>query len=580
MSCRPPCCKRDPERQCSICFTDQTWSMEIPSPIVQGGRGRNALEDSTTDKIVDGAGDASVGTCGGATGRDGSNGYDSHTYIDCTAKGRLSVDWPTRKGTEDGDSIIRNPPALWDETLICNQFIGNRIYSVTQLLDHNFAIFDYPQLYDVMPQISDIFIRGEFYIPSAPVLAGTFTKTFQFRSGADRGSSANELWNRVLDDDFTPRLDYLRGAVREEMSFVSSWQFNAIAYVKGWLEFVAYDNYPDRFPLNYQVENGDDITNADYSTKSLNDRRLFLKTRAKGNVNGDDYRRYDTGLTLRDYIDGGVFVENTVEQISITPVLSFGNVIRYDVLMNVTYKIPQSQFEVTEQVLTQHGRCDRGTVRLIASPRIKPQRHWPTEGILKTGYNFDNDITPRANRRVANHDPAWWINELEKHFLPRERADNKHMMLLPWINHFEITNGNFSDTANFIVARLLHKNTSGEIKNAFYATDFGGVTIPDGQTVEVGEVETGDTFELGLDNLGEVTTECSSITIDNPFLIAIDDSSPTLLPYDFTTVTVTGEPLVVDGTADIVITHDQGGTIIPSPWTITLDGTAPLPVPP
>ena len=353
------------------------------------------------------------------------------------------------------------------------------------------------------------------------------------------------------------------------MSFVSSWQFNAIAYVKGWLEFAAYDLYPDRIPLNYPVENGADITTADYSTKSLNDRRLFLKTRAKGNVNGEDYRRYDTGLTLRDYIDGGVFVENTVEQISITPVLSFGNVIRYDVLMNVTYKIPQSQFEVTEQVLTPYGRCDSGAVKLIASPRIKPQRHWPTEGILKTGYNYDNDISPRANRRVANHDPAWWINELEKHFLPRERADNKHIMLLPWINHFEITNGNFSDTANFIVVRFLHKDSSGAIKQAVYATGYAGVTIPDGTEINIGEVIAGDTFELGLDNLGEATTEVTAITFDTPFISTVDDSTPTLLPYDFTTVSFTTSAADT-GSSDIVITHDKNNLLIPSPWTLTL----------
>ena len=85
------------------------------------------------------------------------------------------------------------------------------------------------------------------------------------------------------------------------------------------------------------------------------------------------------------------------------------------------------------------------------------------------------------------------------------------MMLLPWINDFEISNGTFSDTANFIVARLLHKEfTAGEIKQAFYAADYDGVTIPDGTKYEIGEVETGDTFELGLDNLGEVTTEVLS----------------------------------------------------------------------
>ena len=536
--------------------------MEIPSPIV--------LKDSTNDKIVDGAGDASVGTCGtGTGGRNGSNGYDSHTYIYTNGKGRSVPDWFEKVGTEDGDSLSRNPPALWDETLICNQFIGDRIYGVTKLLDHNFGTFDYPQLYEVMPQISDIQVRGEFYIPSAPVLDGTFTKTLEFRTGADRGSIDDSIWDRVLDADFTPRLDYLAGAVRDEIAYVSYWQFNAIAYVKGWLEFAAYDLYPDRRPLDYPVENGQDITNADYSTKSLNDRRLFLKTRVNGNINGDAYRRYDTGLTLRDYIDGGVFVQNTVEQVSITPILSFGNIIRYDVLMNVIFRIPQSQFEVTEQVIASYGRCQNGSVRLTSYPRIKPQRHWPTEGILKTGYNFGGDILLRGDKRVANHDPAWWITEIEKHFLPRDRDENKHMMLLPWINHFEISNGDFLDTANFIVVRFLHKNSAGEIKQAAYGLNYDNITIPDGTEIQIGEVIAGDTFELGLDNLGEATTEVSAITFDTPFISTVDDSTPTLLPYDFTTVTFTTSAADT-GSSDIVITHDKNNLLIPSPYTLTL----------
>lgn len=557
MSCRPPCCKRDPERQCPICFTDQTWAMEIPSPIV--------FENSVNDKIVDGAGDASVGTCGGATGRDGSNGYDSHTYIDSKIKGRSVPDYLEKVGTEDGDSLSRNPPALWDETLICNQFIGDRIYGVTHIKNKGRLTGEESPL--TMPFIHNLGIRGEFYIPSAPVLSGTFTKTFQFRTGADRGSSNDSLWDRIKDDDFKPSLSRRSGYFIHRVADLSEWRFYSLPKLRGWLKYVADAEFG---PVpQYQVENGDDISDDDYTTKSLNDRRVFLTTKI-----GNQYKYYDTGLTLGDYIDGGTFIQIEVEQTAVEPILDG---VRYLTTSNVTHRIPESGFEITEEVVDgSYRRCDNGLVRLYSYPSIKNQFWWPIDG------PFKNDGISNNGWRVANHDPAWWINEINRRAedFPEPNEDKQFLMLLPWINEFEISNGSFSDTANFIVVRLLHKNTSGEIKNAFYAADYNGVTIPDGETVDVGEVETGDTFELGLDNLGEVTTECSSITIDNPFLIAIDDSSPTLLPYDFTTVTITGAPLVVDGTADIVITHDQGGTIIPSPWTITLSGTAPLPAPP
>jgi len=376
---------------------------------------------------------------------------------------------------------------------------------------------------------------------------------------------------------FRSKLDRHAEFLGHEFAALNYWKLKCLNYLRGGLFFWAWDrDYGN--PLEIEIENGDNITREDYTLRSLNDRRVILKATFKNELNNDATKNYDTGVTRGDYIDGGILVKIEVEQTAVDPVLEGVN---YKITSNITHRTPQSGFSVTEETVEPLvGRCDNGSVRLYAFPSQKTHSHWPIDGVFKP--NGGGPVANTGGWRVANHDPAGWVNEINRRAedFPEPNEDKQHMMLFPWINRFEISDGSFSDTANFIVARLLHKNTSGEIKNAFYATDFGGVTIPNGQTVEVGEVETGDTFELGLDNLGEVTTECSSITIDNPFLIAIDDSSPTLLPYDFTTVTVTGEPLVVDGTADIVITHDQGGTIIPSPWTITLDGTAPLPVPP
>lgn len=548
MSCNPPCCKRDPERQCPICFTDQTWAMEIPSPI--------EFISSSVDKIVDGAGDASVGTCGtGTGGRDGSNGYDSHTYIEARNKGKASLDWLVEVGTEDGDSLSRNPPALWDETLICNQFIGDRIYGVTHIKNRDRLTG--PASPITLPFIHDINIRGEFYIPSAPVLAGTFTKTFEFRSGADRGTSDISLWDRVGDADFKAGLQRRAGYFNHEIAWLNHWHFNSIVQLTGSLQFLAYD-LPGGFvgtrPI--PVINGDDITSDDYTNRSLNDRRLILNTNA---INYDNL--YDTGLTLGDYIDGGTFVRITVEQTGVVVNLSG----RFTITADVTYSIPESQFSVTEQVTQYFSRCNNGFVRLKGHPAMKNQTHFPIDG------PFENDGISNNGWRLANHDPAWWVNEINRRAedFPEPNEDKQHMMLFPWINHFEITNGNFSDTANFIVVRFLHKDSSGAIKQAVYATDYAGVTIPDGTEINIGEVIAGDTFELGLDNLGEATTEVTAITFDTPFISTVDDSTPTLLPYDFTTVSFTTSAADT-GSSDIVITHDKNNLLIPSPWTLTL----------
>jgi hypothetical protein len=509
--------------------------MEIPSPI--------EFISSSVDKIVDGAGDASVGTCGtGIGGRDGSNGYDSHTYIEARNKGQANLDWLVEVGTEDGDSLSRNPPALWDETLICNQFIGDRIYGVTHIRNKGRLTTEEAPL--TLPFIHDINIRGEFYIPSAPVLAGTFTKTFEFRSGSDRGTSDVSLWDRVKDSDFDPELRRRSGYMLHEVAWLNHWHFYSIVQLTGSLQFVAWDRFN---PLDLPVINGDNLTSDEYTTKSLNDRRLILNTNAKNYDN-----LYDTGLTLGNYIDGGTFVRITVEQTGVDSA-------------DVTYSIPESQFSVTEQVTNAFSRCTNGFVRLKGHGAIKNQFHYPIDGPL------ENDAISNNGWRVANHDPAWWVNEINRRAedFPEPNEDKQHMMLLPWINHFEITNGNFSDTANFIVVRFLHKDSSGAIKQAVYATDYSGVTIPDGTEINIGEVIAGDTFELGLDNLGEATTEVTAITFDTPFISTVDDSTPTLLPYDFTTVSFTTSAADT-GSSDIVITHDKNNLLIPSPWTLTL----------
>jgi hypothetical protein len=61
----------------------------------------------------------------------------------------------------------------------------------------------------------------------------------------------------------------------------------------------------------------------------------------------------------------------------------------------------------------------------------------------------------------------------------------------------------------------------------------------------------------------------ASITFDTPFISTVDDSTPTLLPYDFTTVSFTTSAADT-GSSDIVITHDKNNLLIPSPWTLTL----------
>jgi len=513
--------------------------MDIPSPIV--------WEDINTDKIADGVGDASVGTCGtGVGGRDGSNGYDSHTYIRSVDKG-VQFD-NSFVGTEDGDSLSRNPPALWDETGICNQFIGDRIYGVTRF-KYNTPTLIAQRATVTLPTITTVDLKGNFYIPSSPILTGSYTKTLQARVGGDRGG---KFWDRVLSDDFKPRMQYWDlGDYTSNYQTLSRFFFS---FTGGEESFFFVGDWRNE-RTSTVVENGNDITEEDYTTKSLNDRRVFLRIKHEGQI---FLKIYDTGLTLADYLDGGCLFRVKVTQTSIAGNPRYPN--KFNVGTDVEYTIPETQFSYTKSITSEYNRCDNGEVRLKAYGNEKNAFILPNSG----PFAYLGGVQS-SGWRLVNHDP-WWVSEINS-FATTD--DRQFIFIFPWINDLRVTDGTFSDTAAFRIAEFKHLDSSGTVKLVKKAADYDSFTIPDATEINIGEVETGDTFTLGLDNEGEVTTEVSAITFDTPFISTVDDSTPTLLPYQYQTVSFTTSAATT-GSSDIVITHDKNNLLIPSPWTLTL----------
>lgn len=543
MSCRPPCCKRDPERQCPICFTDQTWDQPIPPTAIE-------FTQNYRDLLKDGAGDASVGTCGtGVGGRDGSNGYDSHSYAHYlitqnTTNQKGSVLNNNNIATEIGDSLPR--PADWMDTWICNQVIGERIYSVVNF-KNNTPTDIAAKFTKTLPQVYSPVLKGQFYIPSAPILAGTYSKTYQVRTGSDRAGDILN-WDKTLSSDFNP---IVRNNSLTDVGIVNLARYGFEFAGQSWLQIVGG-------PISGETEvsNGDNVTNDDYALLAINDRRIFLKI-------FDEPQIYDTGLKFRDYLDGGLLFRIDVVQ---TAVNDFGSTISIE--CEVTYSLPESGFEVTvARTGVQYQRCQNGFATVEAIGVKKPAYRRPITGPLAATALWLQE----PGWRLGTHDPSWWVNYLNE---DAPDSDREYMFAFPWINEFKIVGTDFSDDPAFRVARFEHTDSSGNRKLLVLPSDYDDVTIPNGTTIDVGVVETGDLFKLGLDNEGEQTTE-ATITFDNPFITAVDDSSPTLSPYEYQTVTFTGAELVADGDADIVITHDQAGNLIPSPYTLTLSGDAP-----
>lgn len=549
MSCAP-CCKHSPDRQCAKCFSDQEWVTPFPGPV--------EYWNDDTDLIKDGAGDASVGTCGPTTGdRDGSNGYDSHTRL-ATRKGSDSD--KSLVGTEQGDSLARPEP--WQNRTISNQFFGNQLYPVAPI-NRSYSNTGGSALIDGGEGIGFLRLRGNFHMPAKPILDATYTKGLQIKIGADReGGNVNgeDLWNSLTRDPVPPARPTdtvffnptLRGPFGAGGPLVTLMQWSLTFAGTTYLIFVGNQL---SFPAEYEVVNGDNITRDDYDNRSLNQRRIFLL---------DNGLRYDTGLVLSDFMDNGLTVRTSTIQTSVQ-LSAISN--KYAVGLDIEHSIPQSGLSVKRSATTGYTRCQIG----LASVDLSQARKHNVQGI-PNGYNGALNFNDTSDSvRVTTGNPAWWLTELES---LANKVNNMPLFMFSWMSDFRVTDGDFSDTAAFVVRHFLHYDSSGNLKNSKHAGDFDDVTIPDGTTIEVGVLETGDYFELGLDNLGEQTTQVSFIGFDDPFITGVDEQNPNFIPYEFKTITFTTAPLLSDGTSDITINHGQGGNVIPDPYTLTISGLA------
>ncbi len=589
MSCRPPCCKKDPDRQCPYCYSDQVWEMTIPpTGIVRVPEGAKWVASGyeslySPDLLKDGLGDATTGTCGnGVSGRNGSDGFDSRTYIDGEARDLdREIDTPR---TENGDSLPR--PILRTDNIIVNQLVGGKAYGVYGV-PHVYT----SSFYGSGPRpwaASGVGVWGGFHIPSSSLLEGTFTKTGQFRMGLDR-AGPTELFDRVPSDPADWREeDYFSGHLTGQLKAFATVLFPFINGSNGtdvdkrstltWVRFAivgspgAYNSVTPRI-----VENGDDISDDDFVGRSINNRRVFMLMRnygaesgtsgpgeanGGGETNNSPTLIYDTGVLFGEVLDGSLFLQLKVEQTAqpLDGKLTF----------NTTYSIPQSQFELIEPVTVKYIRCMQGTATFVTQSFDKKADDIYTtySGPFIRPPGTPNGINVYYD--VCTQDSAWWVNDLNA---VRDRDNDKFIATFPWVDTLKITEGTFADTAFLIVSALRHRDSAGNTKKLVTAADYDDITIPDGTTIDLGEIETGDDIVMTFDNPGNATVEISSITFDDPWLKTVSDSSPTILPYQLSSVTFTTE-LVVDpnNDADIVVTHDSNNAHIPSPYTLTLTG--------
>lgn len=594
MSCNPPCCKADEDRRCPQCYTDQEWDTLLPpteiirvSPddkwVLNGGEGQTFYPDL----LKDSTGDATVGECGNAvSGRNGSDGFDSHTYV--SAYKNHGDDEGERLGiprTEVGDSLPRPVPTA-SNPYIDNQIVGGKMYGTvtvfgipTSSLGSTFGgpLRGVPR--------GGAHMWGGFWIPSQSLLDNQYTKSAEFTVGYEK-FGPDSLFDTIPSDpsDWSPtNTQYFSGQfgggyllAKILLPFIngsSNDDLNRRSHLN-WVRFSFVASTGDNQQVTPQiVENGDDISNEDFVGRSLNDRRVFAVMRnyrydpdsgggfggvdpSGGGTSNQGLLYWDTGLTVGDLLSSGLVVRVFTEQLT-APVSSS------TMSFNSTISFPQSGVQIEEVVNARYRRCLTGFFSGAVS------------GISKDGPgqilpNYTGPLTTdQEPYDLCTHDPSWWVDPINAAITFN---DQKYLGAFGYISKLKVGDGTFDDDAFLLVTEVALRDSSGAIKQRWTANDFNAITIPSGETLSVGVVETDDDVTVRIENAGNSTAEISSATFDDPWLTAVSDASPTVLPYQVQILTFDAEPAVdPDLSTTITLTHDSTGSKIISPWVVTLD---------
>lgn len=599
MSCNPPCCKADEDRRCPQCYTDQEWDTLLPpTDIVRVSPDDKWVLNHTEgrvyypDLLKDSTGDATVGECGNAiSGRNGSDGFDSHTYV--SAYKNHGDDEGERLGiprTEVGDSLPRPIPSS-DNPYIENQIVGGKMYGTVSALGVKKSSlssgFGGPR-----PGVigSGALMWGGFWIPSQSLLDNQYTKSAEFTIGFEK-FGPDALFDTIpsnLEDWSPTNTDYFSGQFSRDNKFATillpfiNSSSNADLDRRNYLNWVRFMFVGSSGPYQQVdpqvVENGEDISNDDFVGKALNDRRVFACMRnyaydpdggggfggvdpggggSGGGTPNQPLLIWDIGLTIRDILSSGLVVRVFTEQVT-APVLSSR------MSFNSTISFPQSSVQIEETVEIRYRRCLTGY--FSGAVRSIGKGGWADLVLPDYTGPLNTDQEPYD---LCTHDPAWWVDPVNDAITFK---DDKYVGAFGYISKLKVGDGTFNDDAFLLVTEVALRDSAGTVKQRWTANDFNAVTIPSGETLSVGVIETGDYITVRVENAGNSTAEISSAAFVDPWLTSVSDASPTVLPYQVQVLTFDAEPAVAPNlSTTITLTHDSTGAKIISPWVVTLD---------
>jgi hypothetical protein len=514
-NCR--CCRRDPFRQCRPCFITQKWRTTFPPDRVV------TREDDSLLDTIGGNGD-STGECSDFLDRDFSHVWTHDRY---PFQGQVDA----KDG--DGNYIQRTvtddlqQPVEFYSTVKTQLMTNGRLYPFIPVNVNRFGGSVLPVTATLAHGGNLVDAVGYYHVPLSALTDRTYTKTFDGSFGHDFHSWDPDL----LDKNF----NYTGGVVSP--------------FVRGEYRLAKFANvFCD---IEFRIQ-GD-------QTGSKTERERIIFVRSQGGNLKDPNQEVGV-MTFGEYLESGLqfSLVETVDQ--------NGNIEAKLKILNTGQEI-DFLFEIGEP------RCVRPAASLVVYS-FEKKAFSSNKGMLDEDlYNWPADLSNDMKWIICSPvNLAWLLSTAD----PDRLGENYFgpAVNVGWLGLLSV-DGTNTDTTMLSCKRVDLFRHNQTVPFMTVEPEAGERTIADGTLIDF-DAGFNDLYRVTFDNESRFTAEVTNVTFLAPLVTGVDRTTETFTGFERNKFDFNGAdpdglfPPAGLQTSNLVFTHDSGGNLIPSPFTITL----------
>ena len=378
---------------------------------------------------------------------------------------------------------------------------------------------------------------GYYHVPNSAIVNRTYSKTFDGSFGGDFYSWDPEILEKVW-------------------RFVGEFRSGVFAPYR----LATFSSLFNTIGFDIERTFAPPVLGGRPELTKMADRKIVIRDFSESEGSGRGFGKLVLNFTMADYWESGLqfrineesATEEGVLDCKLT-ILNTGDVFEY-------------------QRTSGFNRCRRPVARL------QVQGGYKLGGTSVFG-QLDPNLYDFPNQNGAKWlicspvDLSWFFSTTD---LPRLESPVVigPALMIGWIGLLSV-DGTNSDTALFGCKQVdLYRHNSGK-PFLTVVPDQGEYTIADGTIIDF-DAGFNDRYVVTFDNPTIHTTEVSNVTFQAPLVTGVDRTTETFTGFERNSFEFTGAdpdglfPPAGLQTSNLVFTHDNGGSLIPSPFTITL----------